>query len=198
MMHEYVIDGVSLQCRDAEYVAEDIGLLRVEPIGYCRNIDNINREVIDSMKKITWINEQYKCSSLYHKMEPREKGDCMNCDDPLFIDLGGFIENIFVKITILHESIISKSYNIEQSQSLCDDILNSLSSTKDNISDNSEIIKDAFYIQRSSMESLFDNVLTMVGIPNQGIIGEFIRLDSYIDAMNRELSGLDNLLPFDQ
>lgn len=198
MMHEYVIDGISLQCRDAEYVAEDIGLLRVEPIGYCRNIDNINREVIDSMKKITWINEQYKCSSLYHKMEPREKGDCMNCDDPLFIDLGGFIENIFVKITILHESIISKSYNIEQSQSLCDDILNSLSSIKDNISDNSEIIKDAFYIQRSSIESLFDNVLTMVGIPNQGIIGEFIRLDSYIDAMNRELSGLDNLLPLDQ
>lgn len=197
-MHKYVINDVTVYCRDAEYITEDIGFLRVEPVGYCRNIDNINREVIDSMKKITWLNKQYKCSSLYHKMEPQEKGGCMNCDDSLFIEFGGLIQNIFVKITILHETIISQSYNIEQSQLLCDDILNSLYSIKGDISDNSEIIKDAFYIQRGSIESLFDNILTMIGIPNQGIIGEFIRLDSYIGAMNRDLSSLDSLLPYDE
>jgi hypothetical protein len=197
MMHEYVVDGVSVSCKDPEYVSVDYLSLRVDPIGYCKNIELISKEVNQSIKQITWIDTQYKCSPIYHNYEPLKKGNCLNCNDPMLEEMNDFLQEVLAKTSTLHVNIISQNYNIDESQLLCNDILSILSLIKDNISDNLTIMTEAFYIQRTSLESFFDGMLTMAGIPNQGIIGEFTRLNSYISFINRELSGLDDLLPLD-
>lgn len=194
MMHEYVIDGVSLQCRDPEYYVDDVGSFRIEPKAHCKNIEYIARDVNYSIKQVTWLDTQYKCSPIYHHMEPAKLGDCINCDDPTFIELNNFLEDVVTKTSTLHETIMSKNYTIDHSQSLCNEILSLLSLIKEVISDDPEIMVDAFYIQRSSFESFFDSVLTMIGLPNQGVIGEFTRFYTYISSINKELSLLDSFL----
>ncbi|MCT4635569.1 MAG: hypothetical protein N4A31_04935 [Rickettsiales bacterium] len=198
MIHKYQINGILLQCRDPEYYADDVGSFRIEPKGYCKSIEIIAKDIKQSLNHVTWLDAQYKCSPIYHNMEILKIGDCVNCDDPTFVELNVFLEEVVTKTSILHENIISKNYTIDHSQVLCNEILSSLPSIKEIILGDSEIMLDAFYIQRGSLESIFDSVLTIIGLPNQGIIGQFTKFHSYINSINRELSILNNLLPHDE
>lgn len=194
MIYKYQINGISLQCKDPEYYTDDIGSFRIEPKSYCKSIENIAKYIKGSLKHITWLDAQYKCSSIYHKIEFKKTDNCVNCGDPTLVEINTYLEELISITSTLYENIISNNYNTVHSQLLCNEILNPLYSIKEIISDDSELMIDAFYIQRGPLESLFDSALTMIGLANQGIIGQFTKFEHYISSINTELSNLDSFV----
>ncbi len=191
MIYNYSIDGVKVFCED-QYITEESTAFRVQPKSYCLDLENISSKSRDSLNKIKWLIKQYKCSAIYHKKEPLQKGDCLDCDNPILVKFNNSLEETYTGINALNDKIVIKDYFIQDTHLLVNNILGSLRVVQDILSENSWIITDAFYIEKTIIESFLDNVFFMVGLSFGGVDGQISWLAKQLVNINLDLIKLED------